>query len=124
MKDIKDYIPEFKRYICNNCADCTCTRSCVIWADAIKALDDDTADRYFLKKYSRDILGYFRYYADKYSISYGTTADGRKTAFIEIPVMDGSNSLDHYFINVLTANKWTYKHDWLLNKIYLIYMEG
>lgn len=122
MKAIKDYIPKHKQYICDRCMDLTCT-NCVIWRDAEKALTDDTANRYFLKKYSRDILGYFMYYADKYSVSYGTTADGRKTAFIEIPVMDGSNSLDHYFINVLTANGWAYKHNWLLSKIYLFYQE-
>lgn len=41
MKPIKDYIPEFKKYICDNCLDCACTRSCVIWADAMKASEND-----------------------------------------------------------------------------------
>lgn len=50
MKETRDYIPDHKKYICDNCMDCVCTRSCVIWADAMTAQNDDTA------KNSRDNL--------------------------------------------------------------------
>lgn len=109
MKEIREYIPDHKKYICDNCMNSTCTRSCVIWADAMTAQDDDTAKTYFLKKYSRDILGYFRYFADKYPMTADTTPDGRTIYSIDIPIMDGCNSLDYYFINVLTTNGWTFE---------------
>lgn len=115
MKEIRDYIPEDKKEFCNNCMDCTCSRSCPIWRDAMIAQDQDTKEKYHLKDVSSDILGYFRYYASKYEILTRTKGD-----LIEIPIKDGSHSLDNYFINILTRNGWEFKESPLLGMIYMI----
>lgn len=39
---------------------------------------------------------------------------------IEIPIKDGSSSLDHYYINPLLKQGYKYHEDFLLGVIYLI----
>ena len=123
MKEIREYIPAAKKYICDNCMNCTCTRSCVIWADAMHEQDEETRKLYHLSHaVHSEILGYFRYYADKYPVESCIWADGSKREVITIPVMDGSIYLDRHFIDILTAHSWNYRYDALLGKIYLLYV--
>ena len=74
-----------------------------------------TKEAYSAPNISSQIEPYFNYYADKYPAE--LLGD---CLFIEIPMMDGSASLDHYFINPLLKNGYTWHENWLLSKIYLI----
>ena len=67
-----------------------------------------------IKKVSKQISGYFGYYAGKFDIE-----KSEKTILITIPMKDGSRSLDCYFIRVLLENGYIFKESFLLGEIYL-----
>ena len=75
-------------------------------------------EKYHIKEIAPSILPYFMYYTDKYQM-----VDTGKYQVLQIPVMDGSRGLDNYFINVLTANGWTFQHNFLLSQIWMIYTQ-
>lgn len=68
-----------------------------------------------LLKINKNILPYFRYYAGIYK----PEKDGN-TEVITIPMMEGSASLDTYFIKPLLNNGYIWKDSFLLGEIYLI----
>ena len=66
-------------------------------------------------KINKSILPYFKYYAGIYK----PEKDGNAEV-ITIPMMDGSRSLDVYFINPLLNNGYMWHESFLLGEIYLI----
>ena len=71
-------------------------------------------DIYQIKDIKPEIIPHFSYYADQYEPE--LLAD---VLIFEIPFKDGSQGLDNYFINILTANGWTITEYFLLAKFYL-----
>lgn len=66
-------------------------------------------------KISKNILPYFKYYADIYKPEKGTHSE-----VITIPMKDGTRALDNYFIKPLLNSGYTWKESFLLGEIYLI----
>ena len=71
-------------------------------------------DIYQIKDIKPELIPHFSYYADQYEPE--LLAD---VLIFEIPFKDGSQGLENYFINILTANDWTITEYFLLSKFYL-----
>ena len=69
-------------------------------------------------KINKQILPYFKYYASKYQ-----PEKGAKGEIITIPMLEGSRSLDDYFIKPLLNNGYIWEESFLLSEIYLIKKE-